>query len=37
LIAALGILLRVIIAYVVLPPDAGFAADLMTVAIAYLS
>ena len=28
LIAALGILLRVIIAYVVLPPDAGFAADL---------
>ncbi len=28
LIAALGILLRVIIAYVALPPDAGFAADL---------
>ena len=28
LIAALGILLRVIIAYAVLPPDAGFAADL---------
>jgi Gpi18-like mannosyltransferase len=28
LIAALGILLRVIIAYVALPPDAGFSADL---------
>jgi Gpi18-like mannosyltransferase len=28
LIAAFGILLRVIIAYVALPPDAGFAADL---------
>ena len=28
LIAALGILLRVIIAYAALPPDAGFAADL---------
>ena len=28
LIAALGILLRLIIAYVALPPDAGFAADL---------
>jgi len=28
LVAAFGILLRVIIAYVALPPDAGFAADL---------